>query len=246
MGLSRSLGLAALACVAAATAKGCGGSVQTVDTAGAGGASGGSGPVSTAGPGSTSGSGGASTNGDCSSDAECRAGKCVELTPGGWRVCSYVPPEASACTMPPPPQPEACCTSADCVGGKCYANVLLGYCGGPAIPPQNYCIPDGCTSDDACIHDNPDPWICIPAGVYGDPTTQCLTAFCKTNADCGAQPGGVCRPVMNPCCGTSLGLACVYPGGCWRQEDCGEDAHCEIDAATGRSVCVPGNEPCPV
>jgi hypothetical protein len=242
MDFARCLALAA--CVTTVVLNGCGRDVEVADTTGAGGATGAT--TSKSGAASTSSSGGPTEDGDCNSDADCPGGKCVELTPGGWKVCSFIPPEATACTTPPPMQPEACCTSADCPGGKCYANVVLGYCGGPAMPPANDCIPDGCTNDDACIHDNPDPWICIPAGVYGDPATQCFPAFCKTNADCVAAPGGVCRPVMNACCGTSLGLACVYPGGCSTATDCGEDAHCEIDTAKGTSKCVPGATICPV
>jgi hypothetical protein len=41
--------------------------------------------------------------------------------------------------------------------------------------------------------------------------------------------------------------ACVYPGGCARDQDCSNDGsqHCDIDPATGSGVCTSGVFGCP-
>jgi len=88
---------------------------------------------------------------------------------------------------------------------------------------------------------------CLPSGAFGYPKRGCLAAYCKTDADCGAAPGGACRLIANPCCPAPQGLACVYPGGCTKDSDCGGDfsKHCEIDGASKSAVCKPGGVGCP-
>src|ERR1700734_98293 len=54
----------------------------------------------------TSGTGGSLPAGGCS-DTDCPAGsQCVPLTPGGYRVCTSFPPEATACMMPEGSTPD--------------------------------------------------------------------------------------------------------------------------------------------
>jgi hypothetical protein len=218
----------------------CGGNVQVGSTTGAGG-------QGTTGS-TTTGSGGVGgAPGDCASDADCAGGTCVPLAPGGYKVCVHLPGEALGCATPPGPIPDQCCTSADCSPGKCYRSSDTPYCGGIPMPEYNVCIADACTSDEGCIHDNPDPWICLPAGAFGNPARTCFTAFCRTNADCTAKGAGICAPIANPCCQVPQGLACVYTGGCTKDTDCASDGsqHCGIDGATGSSVCLPGFVGCP-
>jgi hypothetical protein len=224
--------------VAAAAA--CANDVKFIGSSGAGGAS--TSTTTSTGTGtSTSGSGG---SGDCSSDAQCNGGTCAPIVPGGWKICVNVPPEATKCQMMGG-QPDQCCTSKDCKPpAACYDQTTLPQCGG-VFAATNTCIADACQSDADCIHNNPEPWICIPAGAWGYPKRQCFTAYCRTNADCTAKTGGTCRPIANPCCNRPMGMACVYPGGCVRDPDCGDDAHCEIDPATKSTACKPGLIGCP-
>jgi hypothetical protein len=186
--------------------------------------------------------------GDCSTNADCPSGSCIELAPGGWKTCASLPSEATQCTMPAPPIRDQCCSSADCGSGRCYAASSVPYCAGAPMPEYNVCLSDQCMSDDDCIHDNPDPWICFPAGAYGYPTTTCRTAFCRTNADCTAASGGICAPIQNPCCTVPYGLACVYPGGCMSDQDCAPDGteSCTIDPLTGIATCQRGPTGCPL
>src|SRR5258708_3847432 len=144
--------------------------------------------------------GGTKPPGECVTDADCNGAKCIELTPGGYKVCAHFPPEATSCTMPPGPVMDQCCKSADCPMGKCYKETDLPQCGGPPSPIYNTCLADNCADDAGCIHNNPDPWICLPAGAFGSPIRQCFTAFCKVSADCTAHAGGICTLILNPCC----------------------------------------------
>jgi hypothetical protein len=183
--------------------------------------------------------------GDCATDADCNGGQCVELTPGGYKVCTHFPPEATACT---PSQLDQCCTSADCKGGgKCYAVTDLPSCAGIASPPHNECVTDQCTDDAACTGGGADvPMICIPAGAAGYPARSCFPAYCHTSASCTAHPGGACVPVHEACCGHLAGLGCVYPGGCVENADCGQGNSCQLDSTTGTGTCVAGPPICPV
>ena len=224
-----SLAAVAALCVSAAA---CGGNVVTGTGAGSTGAGTGTGATGTGagtGTGATgagtgtgaTGAGGSLPGGDCTTDADCPGGTCAPITPGGWLVCLVVPPEATSCN-PPMNQADQCCSSADCKQGQCWSTQTLPYCGGPAMQIYNECMTDACTSDAECVHgaDVP-PEICAPAGTFGEPVRFCFTAYCHTDADCTAQPGGVCRPVTGPCCAAPVGLGCVYPGGCARTPTAG-------------------------
>lgn len=110
----------------------------------------------------------------------------------------------------------------------------------------NRCVADECAADADCSGGGTQH-ICAPAGMSGNPTRVCLTAYCKTNADCTSKAGGYCAPVSDPCCGVTVGLACIYPDGCRNNGDCASDGsqHCEIDGAAGEGVCKDGPAACP-
>jgi hypothetical protein len=75
----------------------------------------------------------------------------------------------------------------------------------------------------------------------------CFTAYCHTDADCTAKPGGACRVIgNNPCCSLPApdGLGCVYPGGCATDSECDAGA-CKLDTATGTGKCGGTHGPCP-
>ncbi|HEX7604338.1 MAG TPA: hypothetical protein VF316_22120, partial [Polyangiaceae bacterium] len=203
-----------------------------------------SGSTSSSGSSGTSSSGTVS-GGDCATDADCNGGTCIELAPGGYKVCSKMPPEATMCQPPGPPVMDQCCTSSDCKVGKCYASTSLPYCGGPAMPLYNMFVADACATDKDCASNGGPPQLCAPAGAWGIPARFCALAFCHTSADCGAKAGGVCEPVANSCCSMPSGLACVYPGGCNKDQDCGQNAHCAI-GSQGEAACKPGDVGCPL
>lgn len=181
---------------------------------------------------------GVAGTGDCASNADCPGGRCVELTPGGYRVCATPPIEATRCTGFPG---EQCCTSADCDSGRCYASPLVPVCSGILPQPRNVCGADQCGMDAACPANAP---VCVPAGALGYKVRACMAASCLLDADCKAAPGGRCAPVANPCCSASLGLYCRYPNeGCRSNADCAR-GYCDVEG--GRSRCFPGAPRCPV
>jgi hypothetical protein len=211
-----------------------------------------SGHVETTGTGgvtSTSGTGEPLPEGGCTSDAACPTGsQCVALTPGGFRVCTSFPPEATACSMPMGSSPDQCCTSADCTMGKCYLDSNLPFfdCSGGGFSPSNTCLADACETDADCAGQvGGEPTICAPAGTVG-PMRTCLVAYCHTNADCTTHGPGRCALIQNPCCTVPWGLGCVYAGGCATTVDCADAGltFCNLDALSGSGVCAPGPAPC--
>lgn len=214
----------------------CGGGVET----GAGGST----TTTTSSSAGGSGGGGTVAGSDCATNADCNGGTCAELLPGGYKICLTPPPEATACNMGGPVM-DQCCTSLDCQGGgKCYLSSNIPSCGGAPVPDYNYCAGDACKVDSDCQGAGV-PQICAPAGAFGAPGRACVNAYCKTDADCMA--GGVCAPVLQQCCGLPSGLACVYPGGCRKDSECGNsgDSHCEIDPMTHDGTCMKGPAVCP-
>lgn len=177
----------------------------------------------------SSGTGGASANsGDCDSDADCPGSMCVEITPGGFRVCLEPQAPTNGC-------PQACASPA-----KCYAP--FGYCGG-FVGPMDQCLSDMCSGDSGCGNDS----VCIQAAVLGYPVNACAPAYCKHDTDCTAQAGGICAPVEDACCTVIQGLYCVYPnGGCRSKFDCPGNNYCNADPATGVAACAPGGANCPI
>ena len=236
---------AALALCAAAVT--CGGNVVVdgAGTTGAGDTTGTGGATGTAGSGSTCGSPAAA--GDCKTDAECGGGTCASITPGGYLVCLNVPPEATSCSPPTNSGMNQCCTTADCMHGKCWSTNVYPYCGGPAKQVYNECATDQCTNDGQCVPGaTVPPQICAPAGFLGVPVRTCFTAFCRTDADCTAHPCGTCAPITGPCCSFPLGMGCVYPGGCAKNADCAQGESCLLDPMTGTARCTSKPGTCPV
>jgi hypothetical protein len=137
---------------------------------------------------------------------------------------------------------DQCCATKPCANGEaCYAGPLVPVCSGMAQEPYNRCAMDQCSQDADCVASQ----ICAPAGTLGMKIRTCVAARCKLDADCTAAPGGVCAPVAEPCCGTSAGLACVYPsGGCRSSADCASSEYCDVVGDT--ASCQPGAPVCPV
>src|SRR6185437_7740845 len=195
---------------------------------------------------SSSGGGGAPSSGDCQTDADCPGGPCVPLTPGGFLVCQEPPSQATSCTGPL----DQCCpdTKSYCPNGEgCYAGPLVPACSGTPMPMHNQCGADQCEKDIDCAPDQ----ICGLAGTLGLEIRACVTAYCKIDADCEAYPGGVCAPVLDPCCSTSAGLYCVYSGhgGCRSNADCSptpnQPARYCAPSSDGTATCQPGAPVCP-
>ena len=187
------------------------------------------------------GGGGPRNSGDCLTASDCGGDACVELFPGGYRVCSTPVPEATTCSVPP----GQCCKSSDCgvdakPPGKCILGPVDPSCGGPAPPlPSNVCASDACASAGDCSGANA---ICVPAGTLGRKVARCLTGGCRLDRDCAAQPGGICVPIVSTCCVQAVGLFCVYQDGCRSDRDCMSGQHCATDAM--HAYCAPGIPPC--
>lgn len=192
---------------------------------------------------------GASTNvraGRCLKDGDCDpAGHCVELAPGGYRVCSYPPPAPEVCTNDPSSQDECCGT---CAVGVC---TLQTSCGGAFIMPRNVCAMSACSTNADCGGGA----ICLPTGVGSPYARTCMPAGeCVRHSDCTAAADGVCALVgtVGPLsvCGpwgcpggastqSANGLACIYGGECAGDEDCAKaGGHCE--KVGGRPACRSG------
>lgn len=239
----------------------CGGSTESNaaggGTAGSGGTSatgGSAGSGASAATGGTAGTGGTGgkpgkNSGDCDTDADCPGGKCVELMPGGYRVCQFPVQEATACQSPSTPM-DQCCKSSDCATGKCYAFPVTPYCGGVMPVDHNVCASDGCELGKICPVGNETTGMCMPAGAYGYAVSGCVLQNCTHDTDCNAEPGGVCVPVENPCCGQPQGFFCSYPSdGCKKQSDCkpGQSCQPEYDPVRKQTVahCKDGMIGCP-
>lgn len=188
---------------------------------------------------SSSGDAGSPAHGDCLVDADCPGGACVEVTAGGFRVCATPPEKATLCASTL--GLDQCCDSVPCPNGEpCRVGPLVPICAGVPIEPYNQCAADQCTQDADCAPGQ----ICGPVGALGLAIRACLGAGCKLDADCTAAPGGVCAPVLEPCCNTVAGLSCVYPsGGCRSSADCQSGESCQILA--DRATCAPGAPVCP-
>ncbi len=179
---------------------------------------------------------GASALGDCRTNADCPGGTCVELVPGGYRVCQTPPTLATGCD---PARPEdQCCTSADCAAGICVLGPAHRFCGGEVRNPFNECVLPECTSTADC-HDA----VCAPAGTFA-PMATCVAAACLHDTDCRDEAGGRCVVARDPCCGIPVGLVCSYPS-----DGCRTDADCAVgycQSVGGRTRCVDDGGPfCP-
>jgi hypothetical protein len=179
------------------------------------------------------------TAGDCETDADCRQSKCVEVTPGGFRVCLNPPPEATSCNMSTQDQ---CCSPADCkLPGRCY--LAPQPCTGPVMLPHNVCMTDQCQSDMDCLVGTNLSAICVEPGVFGRPVRSCVPALCRIDTDCTEEPSGICAPVTDFCCG-SITMACVYPSNGCRGTDGCNNQFCVIQGS--RAQCVDQPPLCPL
>ena len=198
-----------------------------------GGGQGGATSGGTGGAGASGGLGGTPNSGDCNVNADCSDGKCVELSPGGFRTCVIPVPAAMTCSTGDaccPTDPSTCPPNTECVLGP-----LAIYCGGPMMIPSNVCATSACKVNADCTGTNA---LCAPAGTLDRKANTCLTGGCLTDKQCTDVPGGKCEPVTSACCQGTVGLYCVYPGtGCRKNADCSA-GHCQISGNT--AACVGG------
>lgn len=183
---------------------------------------------------------------ECETDDECTSagtGKTCAAVSQGYRVCV---PEARLATAPSSdPAVDECDSTRPCGVGACYEAVRYpsGQCGLGGASQQNACLADTCQADDDC-----GDGICGPAGLTSDEwvdgggVRQCFRADCRGDADCTLEALGVCALVAHSCGSAIVGpgfrpaqMACVYPGGCLSDSDCG-GASCSI--VDGTAVCL--------
>jgi hypothetical protein len=195
----------------------------------------------TSGPSSSSSGGTTMNSGDCKTDADCTSGMCLAVTPGGFRVCFVPPKMATTCTNA---QDQCCPGTKNCPSNElCYFGPLVPACSGAVMIPHNQCAMDQCTKDVDCASGQ----ICAPAGTLGLEIRACVNAHCKYDTQCTLYPGGICAPVVDPCCNASDGLFCVYPanGGCRDNAACGQGQYCSLDTMKWVASCQSGGPTCP-
>ena len=179
-------------------------------------------------------------SGDCNPGDNCgKPQVCTEVTPGGFRECAGPPFEATMCDS----MLDNCCATEECPASeKCLEAPLAPKCGGPLQLKLNVCAADKCASDADCAAMG--PAICTIAGTLDHKIRACLPVSCLKDVDCTAEPGGICAPVIEPCCTGVSGLYCVYPSdGCRSGADCPQDFHCGV--TSGRASCIAGTVACP-
>lgn len=186
----------------------------------------------------------ASRHRHCASDLDCPGGTCVELTPGGFRVCSTEPPGPQLCTDAGGSGPfsDECCTT--CAQGVCS---LVTSCGGAFMVPHNQCLEDACTKNSDCGPKG----LCMPRGAGGRMRYCLANNECLIDEDCNQGPNGACvlTTTVGPAamcspwgCGSLPdgpyvgSLHCEYNAECTRDVDCG-NGHC--DRIGGRLRCEP-------
>ena len=163
---------------------------------------------------------------ECDTDDECPDSRCIEIRPGGFRVCEQRWPHATECSS----DDDECCSDEDCPRElpQCYHVSDLPPARLAGDPTGNICIGDGCQSDDDCAGMAQactdggcvDVVKCVPAGTIGWPLGTCIPVDCDTDSDCSN--GYVCAPVEGAC-GGAPNVMCVAPRGCRRNADCGSD-----------------------
>jgi hypothetical protein len=175
-------------------------------------------------------------SGDCDTDADCSGAKCVEVTPGGFRVCAAPVPSAMGCKS----TLDQCCSNENCLGDKkCFAK--FGYCEAQG-QYYNTCRSDACATDADCAFEDFSQ-ICVPAGVLENGTSFCMDVLCKSDRECQAEPGGKCAPIFDGWIGVYIGLACVYPSdGCRSEKECLSTQSCKLVGQ--RTKCANGTFEC--
>jgi hypothetical protein len=221
-----------------AASSGAGSTATTSSTGsgGAAGAAGAGGAASTSTSASSTGAGGGGGSGYCNDESNCDGYPCLPIVPGGFRVCWMAYLDASSCTGS---ELDECCSNADCAMGTCQQWPAKPYCGGAAIEWHNVCAVDECFESADC-----GPGMaCAARGTVHNKMNVCIPATCQIDADCTAEPGGVCHPLQAQCC-NAVSLACVYPSnGCTNDAQC-PGGYCGV-TADGRAACVPGAPLCP-
>jgi hypothetical protein len=176
-------------------------------------------------------------SGYCDTSANCDGYPCIPIVPGGFRTCWLAYLEASNCTGS---NLDECCDSGDCIGGTCQQWPAKPYCGGAPIEFHNVCVTDECSSSADC-----GPGMaCAAAGTIHNKMRICIPAWCEVDADCTAEPGGICGPIASPCCYEAVSLGCVYPSdGCMSEGDC-PGTYCMV-GNDGRAKCATSLPSCP-
>ena len=179
-------------------------------------------------------------SGDCNSSDECPGSTCVEVSPGGFRVCKQIFEEALFCQDEISGTDE-CCSTIDCQEGACFdSQQAQPICAG--VPPlaRNVCGVDDCDADADCGAG----FLCTQPGTFDSALRHCVAVSCTQDRDCKDERDGSCAPIEEGCCGLTVTLACTYPSdGCRSDGDCGAERICEIEA--GRARCVAGQRACP-
>lgn len=186
--------------------------------------------------------------GDCASDADCGpGGTCIELVPGGWRVCRTPVMDATACE---PGRPDECCDTSECAPGRrCVLGPVRRRCAGPIMLDHNVCAADECATATDCTRDGAGR-VCAPSGTFG-PVNLCVDGTCTVDADCTAAADGHCVVFIEPCCHQPAGLYCTYGAigrgvACHESADCRTDAYCGLDPG-GVAACLTDRGPfCPL
>lgn len=177
--------------------------------------------------------------GECKTNTDCPPdGQCVELFNGGYKVCQYPVPSATACSGS---NLDQCCKDADCmgVGEHCLLSPVVAMCVGVQQEPHNVCAKDQCTTDTDCQPDE----ICAPPGALHQKIRTCLHAACKTTF-CGQESLAPCVVLKSPCCDAPIGLVCGY--GCTTDMDC-PGGYCDVDPMNPTSTkCMTGSPACPL
>jgi hypothetical protein len=185
----------------------------------------------------------------CSPAAGCGdAGTCWQTVSGAYACTSFAPspaPSGGSCDAGAgagvfrPEWQDCCLTHADCTRsprGRCVSNAYM-YCGGVPPPPRNHCRYDWCLDDTEC----PAGSRCFPNGYSGDSAPHCITASCRTAADCTRGPGGACVSYTTRASCTGANLVTVY---CQYNNDvCRGPADCPPDPSRPNgSACVPDED----
>lgn len=136
--------------------------------------------------------------------------------------CDSTLPRLTTCE-PVGGNPSLCSTDSACTAsphGRCDQEPFDGSC---------YCS-YGCTTDSECAEGS----ICL----CGDPVGQCVTASCKSDADCG-DGFGCAAYVTSPGCG-GTGFACqTAQDTCASNADCGANQSCTF--SENRFQCADNN-----
>ena len=181
---------------------------------------------------------------DCTTDQDCADGTCVAVPQAsdGARACQ-TDPTLWAHTCDTPGAAGECCGDEHCTDGsfgdgRCAA-MEIGYCGGPQPPEENICRYDGCSSDADCG----DQLACLPAGVLGSLTRDCIQANCESHDDCDDRAGGFCSLLYSSqtCPGVKLG--CTYSDSeCRRAQGCESGKLC-VGSEDGQDASCLENQP---